>query len=206
MSLTYLPWGILIGLIMAAPLGPVNIICLRRAMTRGPMNGFVVGLGAALADGIFGTMAAFGLLSVIKILQQVNMWVEIVGGLILIIVAVQLWFSHPHLADVKDTYKDRIKAATGTFFLTVTNPMTILGFVALFAGLGLGDMGKNYFNAGLISVGILLGSSLWWAILAIGAGKISNKISDNYLVNINRVSAIIIAAFGTIAIIRNLLL
>jgi threonine/homoserine/homoserine lactone efflux protein len=97
MSLIYLPWGILIGLIMAAPLGPVNVICLRRAITRGPMNGFVVGLGAALGDAIFGTMAAFGFVSVTTLLDVFDGWVEIVGGLVLVVIGVNLWFSHPTL-------------------------------------------------------------------------------------------------------------
>lgn len=206
MSLIYLPWGILIGLIMAAPLGPVNIICLRRALSKGPMNGFIVGLGAALADGIFGTMAAFGLLSVTKILEELGIWVEVAGGIILIVVALKLWFAHPHLADVKDSYKDRIKAAIGTFFLTMTNPMTVVGFVALFVGLGLGDMGRNYINAALMSIGILLGSVLWWAILSVAAGKITRKLSDKHLANINKISAAIIFAFGSVAIIKNMIL
>ncbi len=206
MSFIYLPWGILIGLIMAAPLGPVNIICIRRAINKGPVNGFVVGLGATVADGMFGTMAAFGLLSVTKILEDINGWIEVVGGLVLIVVAIKLWFSHPHVDDVRDTYKDRIKAAIGTFFLTVTNPMTIIGFVALFVGLGLGDMGKNYLNAGLISLGIVVGSILWWAILSISAHKISKKLSDNHLANINKVSASFIFVFGVVALGKNFLL
>jgi len=204
MSLIYLLWGIIIGLIMAAPIGPVNVICIRRAMTRGPMNGFTVGLGAAIADGLFGTLAAFGLTSITQILDDINGWIEVVGGVVLIVIALNLWFSHPHILDIQDTYKDRIKAAIGTFLLTMTNPMTILGFVALFVGLGLGDMGQNYANAAFISMGIFMGSSLWWAILSLSAAKVSEKLSDHHLSRINKVSAIIIFAFGGIALIKNL--
>ncbi len=204
MSLIYLLWGIFIGLIMAAPIGPVNVICIRRAMTRGSMNGFVVGMGAALADGLFGTLAAFGLTSITRILDNLSGWIEIVGGIVLIVIALNLWFSHPHILDTQDTYKDRIKAATGTFLLTMTNPMTVLGFVALFVGLGLGDMGQNYANAAFISVGIFIGSGLWWAILSLCAAKVSEKLSDHHLSRINKVSAIIIFTFGTVALINNL--
>ena len=206
MSFIYLVWGILIGLIMAAPIGPVNIICIRRAMTKGPMNGFVVGLGAALADGLFGSLAAFGLAGLIQILSDINGWFEIVGGIALIFIGINLWFSQPHVDDIKDTYKDRFKAAFGTFLLTITNPLTVLGFVAIFISLGLGNMGDNYLNATFISIGILLGSSLWWAILAVASARLSKKLSDGHLGKINKTSAVIIFCFGFLALIKNLIL
>lgn len=204
MLFSYLFWGIFIGLVMAAPLGPVNIICLRRALTFGSMNGFIVGLGAAIADGIYGSMAAFGLVSITRLLEDINGWVEIIGGSILLIVGIKLWFSHPKLGSVQDTYKDRFKAAIGTFILTMTNPMTILGFAALFIGLGLGKMGQNYANATLISTGIFLGSCFWWAILSVSAGKVSQKLSDDHLVLVNKISAVIISLFAMFAFIKNL--
>lgn len=206
MSLIYLIWGILIGLIMAAPIGPVNIICIRRAMTKGPMNGFVVGLGAAVADGFFGSLAAFGLAGLTQILNDINGWLEMVGGSVLIFIAINLWFSHPHADEIKDTYKDRFKAAFGTFLLTMTNPLTVLGFVAIFISLGLGNMGDNYLNATLISIGILLGSSLWWALLSVGSARIAKKLSDDHLEKINKTSAAIIFCFGSAALVKNLLL
>ncbi|MBT5185888.1 MAG: LysE family transporter [Kordiimonadaceae bacterium] len=206
MSLIYLPWGILIGLIMAAPLGPVNVICLRRAITRGPMNGFVVGLGAAVGDAIFGTMAAFGLVSVTTLLDVFDGWVEIAGGLALVAIGINLWFSHPSFETVKDTYKDRFKAAFGTFLLTITNPMTVLGFVALFVGLGLNELGQNYFNAVIISTGIIIGSVSWWAVLSVGASKLSKKLNNRHLMIINRISAVLIFSFGIVALSKNLFL
>jgi threonine/homoserine/homoserine lactone efflux protein len=203
MSFVYLPWGIVIGLIMAAPIGPVNIICLRRSLMKSPINGFTVGLGAAAADGLFGFIAAFGLASVTRLIEQYNGWVEIVGGVILLVIGINLWFSHPHMDNIQDTYNDRIKAATGTFLLTITNPMTVLGFGALFIGLGLGDMGQNYSNAGLISIGILLGSALWWGILCSSASRFSDKVLDYHLAIINKISAILILVFGSVALIKN---
>lgn len=203
MSMIYLPWGVLIGLIVAAPVGPVNIICIRRALSRGAMNGFVVGMGAAAADGLFGAIAAFGLTSVTLILQQTNGWIEIIGGLILLGVSVFLWRTHPHLDNVKDSYRDRFRAALGTFLLTMTNPMTILGFVAIFASLGLGGMGQNYANALLITLGIFLGSTLWWAIISRGAGRLKRRLTDKHLSRINRISAVIVGGFGLYALLHN---
>ncbi|MCC3862205.1 LysE family translocator [Pseudemcibacter aquimaris] len=200
----YLIWGVLIGLVMAAPIGPVNIICIRRALTKGPMNGFTVGTGAAIADGIFGAFAAFGLAGLTAFIEEFNIWFQVVGGSALIIIAVKLWFSHPHVDDVKDTYKDRIKAAVGTFLLTFSNPLTVLGFVAIFIGMGLGEMGNDLVNATLISTGILLGSLSWWFIVSFGAAKLGKGLSDQGLETVNHVSAVIIFLFGIAAVAKNL--
>lgn len=204
MSFLYLPWGIVIGLVMAAPIGPVNIICIRRAITKGPINGFFVGQGAAIADGLFGSLAAFGLTGITQLVNDYNGIIQITGAAALIVIGIKLWFSRPHVDDVKDTFKDRIKAALGTFLLTMTNPLTVLGFIAIFIGLGFGDMGDNFINAGLISVGVFIGSSMWWGIISFCSAKVSNKISDRHLENINKVSAIILFIFAAVAIVRNL--
>lgn len=204
MTLIYFIWGILIGLVMAAPIGPVNIICIRRAITKGPKNGFIVGLGAAVADGFFGALAAFGLAGLTQVIEEFNGWVQMVGGAALLFIGLRLWFSHPHVDDVKDSYKDRIKAAFGTFMLTMTNPLTVFGFVAIFVALGLGEMGHNYLNATLISLGILSGSCLWWAILSYGAAKMTTGLSDHHLEKINKISAVIILFFGLVALFKNI--
>ncbi len=204
MSLIYLPWGIFIGLIMAAPIGPVNIICIRRAMTKGPMNSYIVGQGAALADGLFGALAAFGLTGLTKIINSYNGMLQIAGAIALIIIGIKLWFSHPHVDDIEDTFKDRLKAAAGTFLLTITNPLTILGFVAIFIGLGFGDMGDSIVNAAFISLGILIGSSLWWGIISYGSARISKALSDHHLENINKLSASILFVFSLVTFYRNL--
>lgn len=196
MVLTYLFWGIAIGLMVAIPLGPVNLICIRRSLNYSSMNGFVVGMGAAVADTIFGAIAAFGLTSVMKEVERVNGWIEIVGGVVLIAVSINLWSKHPHLSDVKDSVRDRLKGAIGAFMLTIVNPMTILGFVALFVALGLGDMGGEFNNALLVVIGVFIGSGLWWATLSRIAGHMKNRLSDDHLAMINRVSAAIVALCG----------
>lgn len=204
MSFIYLPWGVAIGLIMAAPIGPVNIICIRRAMTKGPANGYFVGQGAALADGIFGALAAFGLTGMTQLIDNYNGIIQIIGAIALIIIGLKLWFSRPHVDDVEDTFKDKLKAAVGTFLLTMTNPLTILGFVAVFIGLGFGDMGDNLVNAALISTGIILGSSLWWGLISFGSAKLSRNLADRHLENINKISALVLFVFAALALFRNI--
>jgi threonine/homoserine/homoserine lactone efflux protein len=204
MSPVYLLWGMLIGLVMAAHIGPVNIICIRRALTKGPKNGFVVGTGAAFADGLFGALAAFGLAGLTTFIEEFNVWFQVIGGIALIVIALKLWFSHPHIDDIRDTYKDRTKAAIGTFLLTMSNPLTVLGFVAIFVSMGLGEMGNNYFNASFISLGIFIGSCLWWAIISNVSAKIGKGITDKGLEKINKILAVIIMLFGLSAFIKNL--
>jgi len=204
MPFIYILWGILIGLLVAAPLGPVNLICIRRTLAYSPRNGFAVGLGAALADTIFGAVAAFGLSSVMGLLHQVNSWFEMIGGVILIVVSLNLWTKHPHLSDAEDTVRDRLKGAVGAFTLTMMNPMTILGFIALFVALGLRDMGQEPFNAVAITLGIFMGSSLWWFTITRGAGYMKNRLSDDHLLKINRLSAVIVALCGLWALGKNL--
>ena len=189
---------------MAAPIGPVNVICIRRAMTKGPVNGFVVGQGAAIADGMFGALAAFGLTGLTQLIDTYNGLIQIIGAIALIAIGIKLWFSHPHVDDVKDTFKDKIKAASGTFLLTLANPLTVLGFIAIFVGLGFGDMGDNLINAALISVGILIGSSLWWGIISFCSAKVSNKLGDHHLEKINKFSAGILFIFAAVALGRNI--
>ncbi len=205
MPLIYILWGILIGLVMAAPLGPVNLICIRRTLAYSRRNGFTVGMGAAVADTIFGAIAAFGLSSVMGFVDQVNGWFEIIGGIILILVSINLWTKHPHLADVEDTIRDRLKGAVGAFSLTIMNPMTVLGFVFLFGALGLGEMWHNTVDAVAIIAGIFLGSSLWWFTVTGCAGHMRSRLSDDHLLKINRVSAMIVALCGVWALGKNLI-
>jgi len=205
MPLIYLFSGLLIGVLVAAPLGPVNLICIRRTLAYSRRNGFTVGMGAALADTIFGGIAAFGLSSVMAHVNRVNGWFEIVGGLILIAVSINLWTKHPHMSDAVDTVRDRLKGAAGAFTLTIMNPMTILGFIALFVALGLQDMGQQPLNGVMITVGIFLGSSLWWLTITGCAGYMKNRLSDDHLLKINRASAIIVALCGIWALTKNIL-
>jgi len=190
---------------MAAPLGPVNLICIRRTLAYSKRNGFAVGMGAAVADTIFGAIAVFGLSSAMGMVDRVDGWFGIVGGMVLIAVSINLWTRHPHLADVRDTVRDRLKGAVGAFTLTIMNPMTILGFVFLFGALGLGDVGHGAGNELVLIGGIFFGSSLWWFTLTRCAGYMKGRLLDHHLLLINRVSALIVAIFGLWALGRNLI-
>ncbi len=134
--------GLAIGIIVAAPIGPVNLICIRRTLAFGPLNGFLSGLGAAIGDSVFGIVTAFGLTAIAQLIKGFYVPLQIVGGLMLIGFGVHTIFAKPkkrELDEVKGADKGAstlVGAIVSTFALTITNPATLFGFAALFAGLG----------------------------------------------------------------------
>lgn len=205
--LTLLVSGILVGIAVAAPIGPVNLICIRRALRYGWLNGFLAGLGAAAGDGIFAIIAAFSVTAALDFMQANEVWLQSIGGLFLIGMGAKTWFSHPHLVDgepqdsakrAKDHDLEGLLAGvTSSFFLTITNPATMLGFVAIFgsiAGFTLG--GTDYVRATELVIAVILGSALWWAALTSFVAYFRRYMNDRALERINRGSAVLIALLG----------
>jgi threonine/homoserine/homoserine lactone efflux protein len=199
----YFLWGGLIGLAVAAPIGPVNIICLQRTLKSGVVVGLLSGLGAAIGDSLFGFVAAFGVTVVSDFLMAHLRPFQTAGGLLLLFIAVRTWREHPHL-EVKGSAATQIlKSFISVFFLTITNPVTILGFVAFFASVGLGRVGRDMHQASLLVAGIFAGSALWWVILTNSVRFLKGRLNDNHLLVINRASALLMAGFGLLALGRN---
>lgn len=128
--------GALVGIIVAAPIGPVNLICIHRTVVHGRINGFLAGQGAAIGDGIFATVAAFGLAAVAAYVQYYSDAIQMVGGGVLIAMGIRTFLAAPEHAAREDTAFGLIRAFGLAFLLTITNPATLLGFVAIFAGVG----------------------------------------------------------------------
>ncbi len=193
--------GVLIGFSIAAPVGPIGVLCIRRTLADGRTHGLVSGLGAATADAIYGCVAAFGLAFVSDLLVQQQTWLRLLGGAFLCILGVRTVIAKP--SDKPATEKKLgIAAAYGsTFFLTLLNPITILSFVAVFAGLGVGSAVTDYGSAAVLVLSVFAGSGLWWLILSGGVSLLRGKINQKALAWINRVSGCIIFAFGLYALI-----
>lgn len=207
--LTLLVSGILVGIAVAAPIGPVNLICIRRALRYGWLNGFLAGLGAAAGDGIFAIIAAFGVTAALDFMQSNEVWLQSIGGVFLIGMGAKTWFSHPHLVEAEPTGspegpKDHdleglLAGVTSSFFLTITNPATMLGFVAIFgsiAGFTLG--GTDYVRATELVIAVILGSALWWAALTSFVAYFRKYMNDKTLEKINRGSAALIGVLGVL--------
>jgi len=188
--------GLGIGLAVAAPVGPVGLLCIRRSLARGWLSGFLSGLGAAVADAVYAAIAAFGLTTLTSWLVASQDWIAPIGGVLLIWIGIGIWHSKPgdRGAAPVDTAGLAADFAT-TLAVTMTNPATILSFVALFAGFGLGTA-SDYGAATLLTVGTFLGSALWWLFLSNASGWARRYATDGRLVWVNRVAGAIIVAFG----------
>ena len=190
--------GFAIGLSIAAPVGPIGLLCIRRSLAEGPKTGFVVGLGAATADAAYGAVAAFGLTAISSFLVNRRASLSMFGGLFLCYLGARTFFADPPGATPTPGKPEAGKLApayASTFVLTLTNPATILSFVAIFAGLGLAGS-SNFISATALVVGVFLGSAVWWLFLSQCVGRLHERITSGWMSRINKLSGLILFAFG----------
>jgi threonine/homoserine/homoserine lactone efflux protein len=185
-----------IGLAIAAPVGPIGVLCIRRTLADGRLIGLLTGLGAATADGVYGAIAAFGLTAVSDLLIGQGPWLGLIGGLFLCYLGVRTFMAVPAGPAAPTRSGALLAIFSSTFVLTLTNPTTILSFVAIFAGLGLGDTGGDYFAASLMVSGVFLGSALWWVGLSGTVSVFRTRVGPRGLRAINRLSGLLIGGFG----------
>lgn len=194
--------GLLIGFAIAAPVGPIGVLCIQRSLHDGFKIGLMTGLGAALADGTYGLIAGFGLSAVSSLLIAQQFWIRIIGGLFLLYLGIKLILSKPQGRSNKKSYdRSPFHACATTYLLTITNPATILSFIAIFAGLGLGTTHPDLISAITLVAGITLGSAAWWVLLSGGvAFVLHHMVGESFLRAINWISGGIIILFGVCAL------
>jgi threonine/homoserine/homoserine lactone efflux protein len=194
--------GLLIGFSIAAPVGPIGVLCIRRTLAQGRIYGLVSGLGAATADACYGSIAALGLTLISAFLIDQANWLRLIGGTYLCYLGIKTFRSKPaaQAADVAARGRGLLGAYTSTLFLTLTNPLTILSFAAIFAGLGAGAASGNIWSALLMVAGVFLGSCAWWMILVALTSLFRSRLSTVGLTWVNRMSGGIILMFGVIAL------
>jgi threonine/homoserine/homoserine lactone efflux protein len=193
--------GLAIGLAIAAPVGPIGLLCIRRSLAQGRLAGFVTGLGAAVADGVYGAIGAFGITAISALLVDQQRWLALAGGMFLIWLGIAGMRRAPasEAASPSRNARDLAGYFFSTFALTLTNPATILSFAAVFAGLGLGGTGSV--GAALIMIaGVFLGSAAWWLFLSGAVGWLRTRLGPDLLVWINRLSGLILIGFGLFAV------
>ena len=197
--------GLIIGLSIAAPVGPIGVLCIRRTLAEGRAIGFASGLGAATADGLYGAVAAFGLSLVTIVLVEQRLWLQGIGGLFLCYLGWRTWTAVPRMVTGSAASGGGLMAAwASTFALTLTNPTTILSFAAIFAGLGLGRAVGGYGPASTMVLGVFLGSAIWWLFLSVSVGFLRSSLTPERLRWINRVSGGVIGVFGIAALVSML--
>lgn len=191
--------GLIIGLSIAVPVGPIGILCIRRTLDQGRIIGFLSGLGAATADAWYGAIAGFGLTFLSNFLIGQQTWLRLIGGGLLCIIGARTFVSKPAERGASAEGNSLWSAYLSTFFLTLTNPMTILFFAAVFAGLGVGSAGGHYVSAAILVLGVFTGSALWWLILSGFTGLLRGMFNFRRLQWLNRISGLIIIGFGLVA-------
>jgi threonine/homoserine/homoserine lactone efflux protein len=188
--------GLLIGFSIAAPVGPIGVLCIRRTLAEGRLAGFLSGMGAASADMFYGAVAAFGLVAVQDLLLGQSGWLRLGGGIFLLYLGVRTFLSKPAERAAQTSRGGLFGAYLSTFFLTITNPLTILSFLAIFAGLRLGESTGNAISASFMVLGVFLGSAAWWLALSTGVSFLREKFTPTLLGWVNRLAGSIIFAFG----------
>jgi threonine/homoserine/homoserine lactone efflux protein len=201
MDFSYLLRGLIIGFSVAMVLGPIGMLCIQRTVQRGFRAGLVTGLGAATADGLYGSIAAFGLTLVSGFLVSQQVWIRLVGGLFLLYLGVKAALTPPATKAAEVEGSNLLVAYSGTLLLTLTNPLTILSFVAIFAGAGLVIGHQSVLAAGLMVVGVFSGSAVWWVILSGGIHLVRERMTTRWLVWVNRLAGTMIMGFGLYTLI-----
>jgi len=188
--------GLIIGFSIAAPVGPIGILCIRRTLENGRFVGFMSGLGAATADGLYGLIACLSLTVITNYLINQQFWFQLIGGIFLGYFGVKTYKSKPSNTLTKSKNEQNIKAYASTFFLTLTNPVTILSFIALFSGLGIANSDIDLMEKLILVLGVFLGLILWWLFLSIVVSLLKNRINAYSLIIINKTSGLILLLFS----------
>jgi threonine/homoserine/homoserine lactone efflux protein len=190
--------GMAIGLIMAVPVGPVNLLAISRTLRYGFLAGFVAGLGGMVADSLFAVIAAFGITRVIDFVAGNARPIQLFGGVLLLVMGIAALRSHPHLDRARfGAAPGVLRGGVSGFFMTVTNPGAALAMLALFGGLGdIEALNADNAAAVVIVSGVAAGSTVWWFLLATLVGRLRERMSDAWLAGINRVAGVILLGCG----------
>ena len=193
----------LIGFTIAAPVGPIGILCIRRTLEIGFLGTLAVGLGAALADSTYGLIAALGLTALSQTLFENAFYIKLLGGLFLIYLAYKEIKMKPKKLDREErSSKNFWTTIPSIYFLTLANPMTILSFIGIFATLG-NDF-SSLAQPMIMVAGVFLGSMVWWLLLGAFVLKIKEKVPDVWIHRIRYLSAFILGGFGLFSILGSL--
>jgi len=192
--------GAVVGFCIAAPVGPIGALTIRRTLAQGRVMGFVTGLGAATADAAYGAVAAFGLTFITGLLIALQGWLRGVGGIFLIFLGIATYRAAPAPTNQEQRAIGLLSAYATTALLTLSNPTTILSFLGIFAALGLREVTSNYTSASIFVLGVFLGSTFWWLILSSGIGLLRSRITDGGLHWVNKIAGILVALFGVYAL------
>ncbi len=197
--------GFIIGLLINAPVGPIGILCIRRSFAEGRVLGFVSGLGVATADAIYAVVAAFGLTFISNFLIHQQLWIRLLGGFLLLGLGIKILRARSVKEGASPKTAGLLSACVSMFFVTLTNPVTFLSIVAIFAGLGVPGTYENYTPIMALVFGLFIGSTLWWFLLSHGIHLFHQKVIHLELKWVNRISGVLISGFGLVILLSLLI-
>ncbi|MBI1213136.1 MAG: hypothetical protein GC190_16855 [Alphaproteobacteria bacterium] len=203
---TLIGGGLVIGILVAAPIGPVNLICIRRTLTYGQLNGFMAGMGAACGDGIFAVVSGFGITAVFQLIEDMGIFLKLIGALILMVYGYRAFIAaapqvmaHPDESMHRGEAGALAVAVAATFALTITNPATLVGFAASFAGLqSIVDFHASLLATFVVVVSVFGGSVLWWFVVTEITAIFHKTIGPETLRRMNQGSGILIFLTGLV--------
>jgi len=204
------PWlflrGVAIGFSLAAPVGPIGVLTIRRTLAHGRLTGFVSGLGTATADALYGLIGALGLTSLAALLTAQSGWLGLIGGGFLIYLGIRTFRARPAALEgaPEQTASGLAGAYASAFALTLTNPATILAFAVIFAGLNADIAAANAASAVVVVVGVFVGSAAWWLVLSTVTDWLRGRLNPAALVWVNRMSGLVIVGFGLFALAQGM--
>lgn len=188
--------GLFVGAAIAVPVGPVNLLTVRRTLAYGRTSGVATGLGAAVADAAFAAIAAFGLTFLSDFLLAHQRWLRLGGGVFLIVMGLRALRMRVSLELAATARSSFAHCALTSFLLTLSNPMTLIAFGAVFAAVGFVEESPDDASAGLLTAGAFTGSFVWWCLVTLGVGRVRARTSTELLDRLSRVSGALIALFG----------
>jgi len=196
--------GIIIGLMVSIPLGPIGVLCIQRTLNKGRKSGFVSGLGASAADSLFTLVSGFGISIIISFIRDKQIYFQVIGGIIIIILGVNIFFTNP-IRQIRLQRLSRNKLYEdflAFFFLTISNPMAIFFFLAMFAGVNITSSGPiNFFSIITVVAGVFIGSATWWFLLSFFVSLFRHRFRLKSIWWMNKVAGIAIFFLGIAAIL-----
>lgn len=206
--------GLVLGLMVAAPVGPIGLLCIRRTLQRGFVVGVATGLGAACADTLFGAVAALGVTAILEFMRHYDLYIRMIGGLALTFGAWHAWHDRPVAAPepvdlvgkVIPIQRDflalnAVKGLVSGFAITLTNPVTLFAVLAVVASF---SHVESRLDAITVITGIGFGSSLWWLTLAGGVTLVRGLFSESRIILVNRITAVALAAIAVWAFVSGI--
>lgn len=192
------------GLLVSIPPGPVGAMCIKRTINRGIRSGVVTGIGAASADTLYAIIAGLGVGYVINFIEQERYWIQLVGAAIILIIAIKLFYTNPAVEFRNNRTKktNLFEEFVSVFFITLSNPLVVFIFIALFAGFNLLDGPNRYLSALFLIGGVFSGAMLWWFSLSVLVDRFRNRIRLKNIWWLNRILGIIVFGCGVLALLK----